>query len=190
VSAVSGYRIEGHAIVSVDGRIAGADGRTPPALRNDADWARFQAALDAAAAVVLGRIAHEHNPNVAKRNRIVVSSSAQGLERRADAWWWNPANLPVAEAFAAAAPRGGTIAVPGGRRVFDLFLGIGYDAFHLARAAGVKMPKGVPIFSAVNSDTLPEEILAEAGLAPDAPEVLDRAKGVTLVTWRRVAASI
>jgi hypothetical protein len=188
VSAVSGYRIEGHAIVSVDGRIAGADGRTPPALRNDADWARFQAALDAAAAVVLGRIAHEHNPNSAGRNRIVVSSSAQGLERRADAWWWNPAEVSVAEALMTAAPGGGTVAVPGGRRVFDLFLGIGYDAFHLARAAGVKIPKGVPLFSAVNSDTLPEEILAEAGLLPDTPELLDRAKGVTLVTWRRPAA--
>jgi hypothetical protein len=128
VSAVAGYRIEGHAIVSVDGRIAGADGRTPPALRNDADWARFQSALDAAVAVMLGRIGHEHNPNVAGRNRIVVSSAAQGFERRADAWWWNPAEVSVGEALTTAAPGGGTVAVPGGRQVFDLFLGIGYDA--------------------------------------------------------------
>ena len=44
--AAPGYSIEGHAIVSADDRIAGADGLTPPSLNNPADWARFQAALD------------------------------------------------------------------------------------------------------------------------------------------------
>jgi hypothetical protein len=188
VSALPGYSIEGHAIVSVDGRIAGADGRTPPRLRNEADWLRFQQALDSAAIVALGRLAHEHNPNAARRNRMVVSSGAHGIERRADAWWWNPAEASLAEALAAAAPSGGIVAVPGGRRVFDLFLGIGYDAFHLARVAGVKVAKGIPVFSGVDSDTLPEEFLADAGLVPGIPDVLDRAAGVTLVTWRRAAA--
>jgi dihydrofolate reductase len=188
VTAVPGYRIEGHAIVSVDGRIAGADGRTPPGLRNDADWARFQSALDAVAVVVVGRLAHEHNPNTAHRNRLVVSSSAKGIERRTDAWWWNPAAASLADALKAAAPNGGTVAVPGGRRVFDLFLEIGYDAFHLVRVAGVKIDSGIPLFSGVNFETLPEEILAQAGLAPEEPEILDQAAGVTLVTWRRRAA--
>jgi hypothetical protein len=187
VSPLPGYQIEGHAIISVDGRIAGKDGRTPPALRNEADWLRFQAALDAAALVVLGRIGHEHNPNTARRNRMVVSSTAKAIERRADAWWWNPAETSLADALRVAAPQGGVVAVPGGRRVFDLFLGIGYDAFHLARVAGVKIAKGIPVFSGVDSDMLPEEILVGAGLVPDPPEVLDRNKGVTLVTWRRPA---
>jgi dihydrofolate reductase len=188
VSAVAGYRIEGHAIVSVNGCIAAADGRTPARLHNEADWVRFQSALDAAAVVALGRIAHEHNPNTAGRNRMVLSSSARGIERRADAWWWNPAEVSLDLALKAAAPEGGTVAVPGGRRVFDLFLGAGYDAFHLARVAGVKLTKGIPLFTGVNSDTLPEEILGEAGLTPDEVEVLDKGAGVTLVTWRRAPA--
>ena len=41
--------IEGHAIVSVDGMIAAADGTMPPALRSEPDWRIFQAALDVAA---------------------------------------------------------------------------------------------------------------------------------------------
>ena len=38
--------IIGHAIVSADGMIADRNRRMPAALRNDADWRRFQAALD------------------------------------------------------------------------------------------------------------------------------------------------
>src|SRR4029079_18736879 len=115
------WSIHGHAIVSADDRIADADGVTPPSLRNDADWARFRGALDAAAVIVLGRLGHEANPNRKKRNRLVLSSSAKGIERHTDAWCWNPAKIPVEEALGRAAPDGGIAAVPGGRRVFDLF---------------------------------------------------------------------
>lgn len=180
---IAGYRIEGHAIVSADDRIAGPDGRTPAALRNDADWHNFQSALDAAAAVLLGRRGHEHNPNDHNRNRIVVSSSAAGIERRADAWWWNPAKIPLSEALAVAVPSGGTIAVPGGRPVFDLMLQEGFDSFHLARAAGVRVPGGVPLFSAIDRGLSAEDILRSAGLVPAPSETLDAAAGVTLTIW-------
>ena len=128
------WRIHGHAIVSADDKIAGPDGLTPASLRNEADWQRFQRALDDAAVTVLGRLGHEANPNAKGRNRLVLSSSAPGVERRADAWWWNPCRAPLEAALRQAAPGGGIVAVPGGRQVFDLFLDIGFDAFHLARA--------------------------------------------------------
>ena len=89
------WSFEGHAIVSADDRIAGPDGLTPASLRNEADWARFQAALDAAAVTVLGRLGHEANANRKGRNRLVLSSSARGVTRRDDAWWWNPADTPI-----------------------------------------------------------------------------------------------
>ena len=129
------WRIHGHAIVSADDCIAGPDGFTPPELRNDADWRRFQQALDQAAITVLGRRGHEANPNAKGRNRLVLSSAAHGAERRADAWWWNPADALLEDALRLAAPAGGIVAVPGGRQVFDLFLSLGFDEFHLARAA-------------------------------------------------------
>ncbi|MEJ0011521.1 MAG: hypothetical protein WDM94_02635 [Bauldia sp.] len=188
MTVLPGYRIEGHAIVSADGCIAGADGNTPASLNNEADWLRFQAALDMAAVVVVGRYSHEVNPNTMRRNRLVISSSAHGVERRADAWWWNPSQASLSAALHSAAPRGGIVAVPGGREVFDLFLASGYDAFHLARVAGVTLPGGVPLFTALGNGQTPETLLAAAGLESGPAETLDAAAGVTLVTWRRAAA--
>jgi dihydrofolate reductase len=188
VSAVAGYRIEGHAIVSADGRIAGPDGYTPDSLNNEADWLRFQAALDLAAVVVVGRHSHAANPNTMRRNRLVVSSSARGVERRSDAWWWNPAEASLATALKNAAPRGGVVAVPGGRLVFDLFLEAGYDAFHLARVGNVTIPGGLPLFTAIGTGETPGTLLAAAGLEPGPTEMLDPEAGVTLVTWRRGVA--
>ena len=188
MSAVAGYRIEGHAIVSADDRIAGPDGMTPDELSNEADWLRFQAALDEAAVVVLGRLSHAANPNTGRRNRLVVSSSGHGIETRGDGWWWNPADAPLSVALRSAAPAGGIVAVPGGRLVFDFFLAAGFDAFHLARATRLTIPGGVPLFSAIGTGRTAEDVLAAAGLAPGAAETLDEATGVTLVAWRRAPA--
>src|SRR4051794_31531250 len=128
------HTIYGHAIVSADERIADKSGGTPPELRNEADWTRFQAALDAAAVTILGRLGHERNANPKGRNRLVLSSAAPGIERRADGWWWNPALVPVDEALARSAPAGGVAAIVGGTRVFDLFLDYGYEIFDLVMA--------------------------------------------------------
>jgi len=181
---IGNWSIHGHAIVSADDRIAGPDGLTPESLRNDADWARFQAALDEAAVTVLGRLGHEANPNLKRRNRLVLSSSARGIERRADAWWWNPADALLDEALARAAPAGGVAAVPGGRQVFDMFLEIGFDAFHLVRARDVRIADGVPVFSAVTAGESAEHTLAAHGLVPGPTEELDPAAGVLLTVWR------
>ena len=137
---IDAWVIHGYAIVSADDRIAGLDGRMPPVLHNDADWARFQAAMDRSAVTVLGRLGHEQNPNALGRNRLVLSSSAPGVERRNDGTWRDPQATPVREALAAAAPAGGEVVVVGGRLVFDLFLEIGFDEFHLTRATRVPDP--------------------------------------------------
>ncbi len=177
------WRFEGHAIVSADDRIADASGRTPAALRNAADWQRFQRELDRAAVVALGRIGHAHNPNAAGRPRLVLSSAARGVERRGDAWWWNPAEADLDAALAAAAPSGGLVAVPGGQRVFDLFLAVGYDAFHLARAGGVVLGAGPRVFSACRPDHPAEAVLAAHGLTPGEHEEIDPAAGVSVTVW-------
>ncbi|MBL8594343.1 MAG: dihydrofolate reductase, partial [Devosia sp.] len=105
--------VEGHAIVSVDGMIAAADGSMPPALRNEADWRIFQAALDAAALVVLGRLGHERHPNPG-RKRLVLTRSVATLERDpADALtqFWNPAGLDIGEVLTELGISDGTIAI-------------------------------------------------------------------------------
>jgi hypothetical protein len=179
------YTIQGHAIVSADDKIADAVGAMPAQLRNSADWRRFQSSLDRAAIIVLGRMGHLFHANVHRRPRLVVSSSARAIERREDAWWWNPALTPLSEALAAAAPAGGVVAVPGGRRVFDFFLEHGYDEFHLARMASVTIPDGVPLFTECASGRTADSLLAEHGLAPESTETLDALARVTLTIWMR-----
>jgi hypothetical protein len=176
--------IHGYAIVSDNDRIADASGRTPDVLRNDADWAYFQAELDRSAVLVLGRLGHEANPNPKGRLRMVLSSASTGLERRPDAWWWNPGAISWGRAIGTVLPEGGRVAVPGGRRVFDLFLGIGYDAFHLTRAEGAFIPGGVAVFSGCDAGRSAEALLSESGLKPGAPRILDPQGPVSLTVWR------
>ncbi|WP_134495786.1 hypothetical protein [Microvirga pakistanensis] len=182
---MSRIEIHGYAIVSDDERIADAAGRTPDVLRNEADWAYFQAELNRSEVTVLGRLGHEANPNPRNRTRMILSSSSRGIERRPDGWWWNPGMLPWAEAIRMVLPHGGRVAVPGGRRVFDLFLDIGYDAFHLTRAEGILVPGGIALFSACEAGRSAEAVLSEAGLAPDPRQVIDPAGPVSLVVWRK-----
>jgi hypothetical protein len=179
------YKIQGHAIVSEDDKIADAVGAMPSQLRNSADWRRFQSALDGAAIIVLGRMGHLFHPNVHRRPRLVISSSARGIEGRSDAWWWNPAQVTLPEALAASAPAGGLVAVPGGRRVFDFFLKHGYDEFHLARMAGVTIPNGVPLFTECASGRTADSLLMENGLEPRSTETLDARARVMLTIWKR-----
>jgi hypothetical protein len=181
--------IHGYAIVSDNDCIADASGRTPESLRNDADWAYFQAELNRSAVTVLGRLGHEANPNPKGRLRVILSSSSTGLERRPDGWWWNPQALPWEQAIRTVLPEGGRVAVPGGRRVFDLFLAIGYDAFHLTRAEGTFIPEGVPLFSACREERPAEAILSGEGLRPEPRRVLDPAGPVTLTIWRNGSGS-
>ena len=180
-------RVEAHgyAIVSRDDRIAGADGLMPGSLRNEADWAYFQAELARADWILLGRASHEATPNLKRRRRVVVSRSARGLEERADAIWWNPQDLPWAQAAAILAPRGARLAVPGGQVPFDLFLAEGFTAFHLSRATRVSLPGGRGVFSACEHGVSAETLLARAGLQPEPTETIDAIEAVTLTVWRR-----
>jgi hypothetical protein len=180
-----GYRVHGHAIVSADDFIAGADGMTPPELRNEADWRRFQAALDKAVVTVLGRLGHDANPNYARRNRLVLTRQVETLEPGQGCWQWNPAGLALADALEQVAPGGGTIAVPGGQPVFDFFLAIGYDVFDLARAETVVLGEGTKLFSGLGPARTANDVLREAGLVPDPTEILDREAPVTLTVWNR-----
>jgi hypothetical protein len=181
---VGGWRIHGHAIISADGCIADGEGRMPAALRNPADWRRFQAALDASDVVVLGRRSHELTPNPKGRRRLVLSSRVAGLDLHADALWWNPAMVPLSEALAAIAPQG-LAAVVGGQPVFDWFLAAGYDEFHLARAARVHLPGGTLLFTAMTDGAEPKDLLAASGLVSGPREALDPPNGVSLTVWRR-----
>jgi hypothetical protein len=179
-------KIQGYAIISDDNKIAGADGLIPASLRNQKDWDYYQRALAASDLIVFGRRSHELEPNYRGDLRLVISRGAEGLERREDGWWWNPQRIGWAPVVTQVLPLGGDVAIPGGQGVFDLFFKIGFDAFHLSHAHGVKLPGGQAIFSACDTGLSAEAVLAKAGLRPSEKIALDPEHGVEMIVWRAV----
>jgi hypothetical protein len=176
--------IHGYAIVSDDDKIADEHGEVPPSLRNEKEFAEYQRALAQSDLVVFARKSHENEPETHGRPRMVVSREAKGLETRADVWWWNPADIDWAQVVAKVLPRGGQVAAPGGQGVFDLFLGVGYDVFHLSRARGIKLPRGRAIFSACGEGKTAEDVLRGHGLLRVARVEIDPEKRVEMNIWR------
>jgi dihydrofolate reductase len=191
--ATGPWFILGHAIVSDDDRIAAADGTMPPGLKNDADWRRFQAELDHADLIVVGRKGHAAHPNTPRRRRLVLTSRIRGMERVPGAvgqvFLLNPADMLIEQALDALLPLGGRVAVTGGTRVFEAFLAVGYDGFDLVRARGVRIPGGRPLFPVCEEGVRAEVVLAREGLAPAPAATLDRTAGVVLHPFRRQAAA-
>ena len=180
-------RVEGFAIISGDGMIADAAGHMPDALKISADQEFFYAGLDRAAVVVHGRRSHEGGPQADRRRRLIVTRRVGALapaSTHPQALLWNPAGASLAQAWAVLGAPDGMLAVIGGAEVYELFWEPGYDAFHLTRAARVRLPGGRPLFRELSSYCTPEDVLASHRLRPDETRTLDAAAGVTLVTWR------
>ena len=182
------FRIAGYAIVSSDGMIADAHAAFPQALVFEADKQFYARELDRVDAVIQGRHSHEGQANSPLRRRLNLTRRVAGIAPDPDypkSMLWNPAGASLVEACAALGLGAGTLGVVGGTDVFDLFLTVGYDAFHLSRAGKVQLPGGVPVFSQLRSGRSPEDVLAEFGLTPGLAQALDAINAVTLVSWTR-----
>ena len=180
-------RIEGLAIVSVEGMIADAQGVQPPSLKPEADQSFFRAQCARADALVHGRYSSEGGAHFEGRRRLVLTRRIPTLKpdpTNPKAMLWNPAGASLDAAWEALGLSGGLLIVTGGTDGFGLFLKLGYDAFHLTRAARASLPGGRPVFPGVPART-PESLLAGRGLKPSATRVLDAEGGVTLVSWTR-----
>ncbi len=179
--------IEGFAIVSDDGMLADAGRHIPPALVVAADQKFFHDSLEHAAVVVHGAHSHEGGPRADTRHRLVVTRRVPSLAPHPTlpkTLLWNPQGASLADAWARLGAPDGMLAVIGGGDVNQLFLEHGFDAFHLSRVAGVRLPGGRPVFPDVGLNRSPEDVLAQHGLKPGPERMLDTAAGVTLVTWR------
>ena len=183
----SALSFTGHAIVSADGMIADAGGEMPKALRNETDWQRFQAALDASALVVLGRRGHQRHPNPGRR-RLVLTRAVPRLAAAPGeplVQLWNPAGVGIETVLRELGITAGTIAVTGGTGTFEQFLPC-YDAFVLSEAHRSVLPAGRPCFRGGH----PRTVLAAAGLVPAEARTVDAALGVTTTLWQRRGASL
>jgi dihydrofolate reductase len=180
-------RIEGYAIVSADGMIANAEGQIPPSLVFEADQRLFMQAVEAADLVVHGRHSAE-KPASSTRRRVIVTTRVPTIAAdpsSANVVLWNPAGAPFEHAVAKLGGPHEAIVILGGTNVFGLFLDR-YDAFHLSRAANVRLPGGRSVFPAVPASS-PDDVLARHGLVAGAPQILDRENALTVRSWRRTA---
>jgi len=180
--------IEGYAIVSADGMLADANRRIPAAMVVKADQEFFHGSLEQAAVVVHGRHSHEGGPKAGERRRLIVTTTVDALAddpAHPHSLLWNPKGASLAQAWARLGAPDGLLAVIGGPEVYGLFLGIGYDKFHLSQAPRVRIPGGRPVFPEVGPGRTVEDVLASHGLKPGPRRVLDAGAEVTLVTWIR-----
>ena len=182
-----GLSIEGFAIVSRDGMLAGADGLMPNSLKFQPDLDFLDRSLDAAALLVHGRMSHEGQPNSPKRRRLLLSRAAGPFTTEPvepNTWLWNPQATPFDDARRALGVTSGTVAILGGTSVYEMFLPL-YSAFHLSRAGRVELPGGVPVFSAVRAGKPPEAVLLGQGLKLKTEAILDEREALRHQTWKR-----
>jgi dihydrofolate reductase len=180
--------VHGHAIVCGRARMTDATGAMPEALRFEADWALFQAALDRADVSLIGRRTHAAAPNAKRRRRVVVTRDpVRPLDDdRAVAFDPSVGGLRafLAERFGAAAH----VAVVGGTDVFDLAArALGYDAFTLTVAPAVRLDGGRPVFADSRDLAALERRLKGLGLARAETRTLAAAAPLHVEEWRRAA---
>jgi dihydrofolate reductase len=183
-------RIEGYAIISEDGMLATAERIMPDSLMFEADQRFFQQGLDGVDVVVHGRHSQEQQPGSPLRHRLLLTRRIATIAAHPSnprARLWNPSGASLADALAALGAPGPDLGVIGGAEVFALFLDR-FDIFYLTRAPGVVLHGGRPVFPEIPTQT-PEQVLTRHGLVPGPTVVLDGAKGLTMVGWRRCERS-
>ena len=147
------FKIDGYAIASADGMIAGPDGVMPESLKYEADHVFFMRSLETVDLVAHGRNSHEGHPNSHRVRRFWMTRSVSALEPRPGAdreWNWNPEDIGIEDACRAVGLFDGTIAILGGASAYGPFLPV-YRAFYLCRAERVEIPDGAPVFLAISA---------------------------------------
>lgn len=178
-------KIEAYAVICENDCIADENGAMPDALKSDAEWAFFQAGLDASDVIVLGRKSHEVTPNPKGRRRLVMTGSVSApVWEDARTVLWNPAGAPIETALSMFDTDITVLGVTGGRFVFDYFLQsqAGYTHFHLSRMKDVYLHGGVKVFSALeDAKQTAETVLRAANYTPQSWRQLDEV--ASLVSW-------
>lgn len=166
--------------------LANAAGIMPDSLKFEADQHFFERGLDGVDVVVHGRHSYERQPRSYLRRRLILTRQIPAVAvdpSNEKALLWNPAGASFEQALALLGVPDGRVGVIGGTEVFGMFLDR-YDVFHLSRAPDVRLRGGRPVFPEVPMRT-PEEVLASHGLVRAQRQVLDPAKGLATVSWRR-----
>src|SRR5436189_5545290 len=122
---MAALRLEGYVIVSSDGMLADAQNLMPDELKFEGDKRFFTDALDRAALIVHGRHSHEDQPNSPRRKRVTLTRKVASVApdpSNPHGLFWNPAGAPFEAACERAGVASGSVAIIGGRGVFDMFM--------------------------------------------------------------------
>jgi len=168
--------------------LANAAGIMPDQLKFEGDRQFFERGLDGVVVVVHGRHSHEQQPHSHLRRRLILTRQVPTIAAdpsNEKALFWNPGGASFEQALTALGVRDGSVGVIGGTNVFGMFLDR-YDVFYLSRAPGVRLPGGRPVFPGVPART-PEQVLAGHALVAGERQVLDAAKDLAVVSWRRAS---
>lgn len=179
-------RVEGYAIVSIEGMIANADGSFPKGIEIPADQKHYQASVARAGGVVNGKFSAEGGPAEAGRKRLILTRKVATVAphpSRVNALLWNPEGIGFEEAWERLGAEG-TCAVVGGTEVFGLFLDIGYDSFYLSRAEA-SVSGGRPVFPGVGNGVSAADVLRQHGYHVRETRLLDAASKTLLEEWVR-----
>ena len=161
-----GVSIEGYAIISRNGMLAGADRLMPNSLKFDADQQFLDEEMDRAALLIHGKKSHETQGNSHNRKRLLLTRAGAAFTTTPIApntWAWSPTRTPLAHVCKTLDVTSGVVAILGGTAAYDLFLPL-YAKFHLAMAIRVDLPGGVPVFGAVKEGHPAAAVLQEAGM--------------------------
>jgi hypothetical protein len=182
-----GLIIEGYAIVSRNGMLAGADGLMPNSLKFESDQQFLDSEMDRAALLVHGKKSHEGQDNSNKRKRLLLTRAGGAFTTTPigpNTWLWSPEAMKFSDVCKALGIETGMVAILGGTAAYDMFLPA-YSRFHLARAGQVDLPGGVPVFSAVREGNPPEAVLEKAGLRMAEDVTLDAGCDLRRLTFVR-----
>lgn len=173
---IDGISIEGYAIVSRNGMLAGADGLMPNSLKFEDDQKFLDEEMDKAALIIHGKKSHEFQDNSHKRRRLLLTRSGAPFTTtpiEPNTWLWSPEATKFSDVCKALGVTSGVVAILGGTAAYDMFLPA-YAKFHLAMAMRVDLPGGVPVFSAVREGNPPVAVLQAAGMKMSDQAYLDK----------------
>lgn len=179
------WELHGYAMTCRNDCIATATGGVPDALLSLIDSKKYQAELDACAAVIMGHRAHDGITNVRQRTRAILTRGVSTLEHKAGGWWWNPAGMPLDNMLRLVASAGGRVAVNGGQTTLEYFIENGLNVLHVCRAESIAIQDGLKLLAACDRKLTVDDVLRDEGWTLAERRLIDLKAPISMSTWRR-----
>ncbi len=179
------WELHGYAMTCRNDCIATSTGEIPDALQSAIESKKYQKLLDACAAEIVGRRAHERRPNVKQRTRTIMTRGVTALEHKEGGWWWNPATMALDNMLRMVASSGGRIAINGGQTALEHFIETGLETLHVCRAETLAIQDGLKLLAACDRKTTVDEVLRSEGWDLVERKLIDLKAPISISTWRR-----